>query len=245
MSVPRFFTESELLPGEVVTLSPRVAHHALHVLRLLEGAPITLFNGRGGEFAARLLIGPPPAAGIESFDPVERESPLSVTLVQALVAGEKLEWIVEKATEIGASRIVVAPAERSTVKLVGERVNTRVARWSEIAVAACCQCGRNRPPAVLFLPTLSSALTLAADATQRWILAPDAASGLRPERPSRATAIAIGPEGDWAPGELAIAEKLGYVRAVFGPRVLRTETAGVAVLAALQAAIGDLDLRVQ
>lgn len=243
MSRPRFFIDAEFLLGETVTLPARVAHHVQHVLRLVEGDAITLINGRGGEFGARLVAGAP-AATIESFDPIERESPLAVTLVQALVAGEKLEWIIEKTTEVGVARIVVAPTARSTVKLVGERLKTRVTRWNEIAIAACCQCGRNRPPTVLFLPTLPSALTLAADSAAKFIFAPGAATGLRLKTPTSSIAIAIGPEGDWTDQELAHAERLGYVRALFGPRVLRTETAGVAVISALQAAAGDLDLSV-
>lgn len=243
MSVPRFFIDAEFLLGEVVTLPARVAHHAHHVLRLREGEVITLLNGRGGEFAARLLPGVASAL-VESFDPVDRESPLAVTLVQSLVASEKLEWIIEKSTEVGVARIVIAPTTRSTVKLVGDRLNTRVARWNEIAIAACCQCGRNRPPPVLFLPTLSSALTLAADSAIKCIFAPGATTGLRMQRSTASISIAIGPEGDWTEQELASADQHGYVRALFGPRVLRTETAGVAVIAALQAGAGDLDVRV-
>ena len=244
MSVPRFFLDAEFLLGEIVTLPARVAHHAQHVLRMRDGDAITLLNGRGGEFHARLLTGSPATAEIESYDPIDRESPLAVTLVQALVAAEKLEWIIEKATEVGAARIVIAPATRSTVRLVGERLNTRVARWNEIAIAACCQCGRNRPPPVLFLPTLSSALTLAADSKVRCIFAPGATTGVRLRRPAASVSVAIGPEGDWTDEELTYADRNGYVRALFGPRVLRTETAGVAVIAALQAAAGDLDLTV-
>jgi 16S rRNA (uracil1498-N3)-methyltransferase len=245
VSVPRFFIDAEFLVGESVTLPPRVAHHAQHVLRLRDGDAITLLNGRGGEFAARLQAGHAAAALIEAFDPVDRESPLAVTLVQALVAAEKLEWIVEKATEVGVARIVIAPAARSNVKLVGERLNTRVARWSEIAIAACCQCGRNRPPPVLFLPTLSSALALAADSAAKCCLAPGAAGGLRVRRSTASISVAIGPEGDWTDEELAAADRLGYTRVLLGPRVLRTETAGVAVIAALQAAVGDLGLRIE
>jgi 16S rRNA (uracil1498-N3)-methyltransferase len=244
VSGPRFFIDAEFLLGETVTLPPRVAHHAQHVLRLVEGDAITLINGRGGEFGARLITGAPATALIESFDPIDRESPLAVTLVQALAAAEKLEWVIEKTTEVGVARIVVAPSARSTVKLIGERLSTRVARWNEIAIAACCQCGRNRPPTVLFLPTFSSALALAADSVARFILAPGAPTALRVRASTPSISIAVGPEGDWTDQELTQAERLGYLRAVFGPRVLRTETAGVAIVSALQAAAGDLDLSV-
>src|SRR5882757_8731058 len=115
MSVPRFFIDAELPVGTSVTLPARVAHHAQHVLRLRAGDPITLLNGRGGVYNAELLAHAPATARIDSFDPIDRESPLGVTLVQALVAAEKLEWIIEKSTEVGAARILVAPAARSTV----------------------------------------------------------------------------------------------------------------------------------
>ena len=243
MSVPRFFIDTDFVVGESVTLPPRVAHHAQHVLRLREGDAITLLNGRGGEYAARLVSDSPPTAMVALFDPVERESPVAVTLVQALVASEKLEWIIEKSTEVGVARIVIAPSAHSSVKLVGDRLSARVARWSEIAIAACCQCGRNRPPPVLYLPTLSSALTLAADGAQKLMLAPAAHAGIRITRPAPAVTIAIGPEGDWNTAELDQAAQLGYAHVRFGPRILRTETAGVAAIAAIQGAAGDLDVR--
>lgn len=244
MSVPRFFLDAEFLLGESVPLPARVAHHARQVLRLRDGDEITLINGRGGEFRARLVPGPPVSALVESFDPVDRESPVAVTLVQALVAAEKLEWVIEKSTEAGVARVVIAPAERSTVKLIGDRLNTRVARWNEIAVAACCQCGRNRPPPVLFLPTLSSALTLAADSALRVVLAPTASHGLRLKRSTPSITLAVGPEGDWSEQELALSDRLDYTRALFGPRILRTETAGLAAVAAVQAAVGDFGVSV-
>jgi len=244
MAAPRFFLDAEFLVGEEVTLPARVAHHAQHVLRLREGDDITLLNGRGGEYHGVLLAHAPSIARIDAFDPIDRESPLAVTLVQALVAAEKLEWIIEKSTEIGAARIIVAPAARSTVKLIGDRLSSRVARWNEIIISACCQCGRNRPPSVLFLPTFSSGLTLASDSAINTIFAPGATTGLRLKSSARSVTVAVGPEGDWTDQELNQAERLGYTRALFGPRVLRTETAGVAIIAALQAAIGDLDLSV-
>jgi 16S rRNA (uracil1498-N3)-methyltransferase len=245
MSVPRFFVDADLPIGAAIRLPERVEHHALRVLRMREGDPLTLINGRGGEFGARLVAMAPATAQVESFNPIERESPLAVTLVQALVAAEKLEWVIEKTTELGVARIIVAPTTRSTVKLAGERVNARVARWNEIAIAACCQSGRNRPPVVRFLPTLASALTVAADSAVKCIFAPGARAGLRLQRAMQSATVAIGPEGDWTDQELAQAESLGYVRALFGPRVLRTETAGVAILAGVQAVAGHLDVSVE
>jgi 16S rRNA (uracil1498-N3)-methyltransferase len=239
VSVARFFVAADLAVGGEIALPAGVAHHAFKVLRLRAGERIALFNGRGGEYRARLAAGS--TAVIEAFDPVERESPLAITLVQALVAQDKLDWIVEKSTELGVARIVVAPAARSIVKLAPARLASRVARWNDIARAACCQCGRNRVPPVCWSPALDEALH-AVDAHWRCILAPGAARGLTLPQALHSVAIAIGPEGDFTDEELAAAERCGYRRARFGPRVLRTETAGVAVIAALQAARGDLQV---
>lgn len=239
MSVPRFFVAADLVVGAEIALPAAVAHHALRVLRRRAGERITLFNGHGGEYRARLTAGS--TAVIEAFDAVERESPLAITLVQALSAHDKLDWIVEKSTELGVARIVVAPAARSVVKPAPARLATRLARWNGIAIAACCQCGRNRVPAVVWSPSLDEALA-AVDAPARFILAPGAEEGLTLPASVRSIAVAIGPEGDFTDGELAAAARCGYRRARFGPRVLRTETAAVAAIAALQAARGDLQV---
>lgn len=239
VSVPRFFVAADLTVGGAIALPAAVAHHAIKVLRLRAGAPITLFNGRGGEYRARLAADA--TAAIEAFDPVERESPLAITLIQALVAQDKIDWIVEKSVELGVARIVVAPAARSIVRLPPARLASRLARWNDIAIAACCQCGRNRPPSVVWSPALGEALA-AADAPVRLILSPSAARGLAMSAPSQPIAMAIGPEGDFTDDELAAAERHGFRRTRFGPRVLRTETAAIAVVAALQSLLGDSPL---
>lgn len=243
MPAPRFFVETDLATGTTVALPPRVAHHAVAVLRLRDGAALVLFNGRGGEFQARLLSARPARAAVDAFDPVERESPLEVTLVQALVAGDKMDWILEKCTELGVARFVIGPAERSTVRLGAERLAARLARWQDIATAACCQCGRNRRPEVGFAPTIADALARAGGSAMRFVFAPGAAGPPEFARASASVTVAVGPEGDWSAAELAHAERLGYRRVLFGPRVLRTETAGVAIVSALQAMAGDIGLR--
>ncbi|HXF46075.1 MAG TPA: 16S rRNA (uracil(1498)-N(3))-methyltransferase [Burkholderiaceae bacterium] len=240
MSVARFFVAADLAVGGEIALPADLAHHAFDVLRLRADAHVTLFNGRGGEYRARLLGRQ--AAVVEAFDPVERESPLAITLVQALVAQDKLDWIVEKATELGVARIVVAPATRSIVKLAAQRLAARLARWNDRARAACCQCGRNRIPPVTWLPALDEALRTS-ESAHCFILAPGAPSDLTLPARLDSVTIAIGPEGDFTDAELATAERCGYRRARFGPRILRTETAGVAAIAALQAARGDLRVR--
>lgn len=234
-AAPRFYADGALAVGARIELPATVAHHALRVLRLRAGDALTLFNGQGGEYAARLGAGG--EALIEGFDPVERESPLALTLIQALIASDKLDWVIEKAIELGAVRVVVAPTERSVIRLAGDRVARRLAHWREIVVAACCQCGRNRLPAVDFAPSWREALA-AIDAPQRLLLALDAPDALA-SADAAPTALAVGPEGGLTAAETRSAEQLGFRAVHWGPRVLRTETAGLAALAALQTAHGD------
>ena len=240
MAAPRFFVDQDLARGIELTLPAPVMHHAVRVLRLRDGDRIVLFNGRGGEFAAALRIdGRRAAARVERFDPVERESPLALTLVQAWVAADKLDWIVEKATELGVARVVLAPAERSVVRLQGERRERRRVHLRQIAIAACEQCGRNRVPDVVVADTLAAALD-AAGSDEMLILAPEAETALSPAAAAASTALLVGPEGGFTPQEIAAACRLGCRPVRLGPRVLRTESAGLAALATLQALRGDL-----
>jgi 16S rRNA (uracil1498-N3)-methyltransferase len=234
-SAPRFHVDGKLAVGTRVELPAAVAHHALRVLRLRAGDALTLFDGRGGEYAAQLDEGG--QALIEGFDAVERESPLALTLIQALIANDKLDWVIEKAVELGAARILIAPTERSVIRLAGDRLARRQAHWREIVVAACCQCGRNRLPEIAFASSWRDVLA-SADAGQRFVLAPDADDALA-SAAGAATAIAIGPEGGLTATELKLAVQHGFRAVHWGPRVLRTETAGLAALAALQTLHGD------
>lgn len=243
MSPPRFFVAAALAVGERVPLAPAVAHHALRVLRLRSGSRITLFNGQGGEYGAELRIdGQAGAAQIDAFDPVERESPLAATLVQSWVASDKVDWIVAKAVELGAAAIVLAPAERSVVRIAGERLRRRLAHLSQLAIAACEQCGRNRVPAVQAVDDFTAAL--ATTAQLRLLLLPGAVAPLAQSaagaRAAASIAVAVGPEGGYTDSEVALAQRCGWTPAALGPRVLRTETAGLVALAALQALAGDL-----
>jgi 16S rRNA (uracil1498-N3)-methyltransferase len=237
MSAPRFHVDAPLALG-TVRLPERVAHHALRVLRLRDGAPLVLFNGRGGEYAGHLQLAAEPEAVLTAFDAVDRESSLSVTLVQALVASEKLDWIVEKLTELGVARLLVVPTERSVVRLDGERLARRLAHWQEVAVAACAQCGRNRVPQVAMHATLQDALAGLVSGPRRMLL-PEAVAPLDATAADTCT-IAVGPEGGFTAAEQRALAAAQFEPARLGPRVLRTETAGLAALAALQCRGGDL-----
>ena len=240
MAEPRFFIETDLAAGAAVDLPANVAHHAAHVLRLRDGDPVVLFNGRGGESTGRLA-----ARGrqveLTGHAAVERESPVAVTLVQAWIATDKLEWTVEKATELGVARIVLAATRRSVVRLDSARLSRRVERLREIAIAACCQCGRNRVPPIVAFGDLAAALADAGAGATGVALQPDASRSLVDIAVATPgpLAIAVGPEGGFDADEFALLLCAGFELARLGPRVLRTETAGLAALAALQGTVGD------
>jgi 16S rRNA (uracil1498-N3)-methyltransferase len=243
MPSPRFLVDAEPVVGEALPLPQAVVHHALRVLRLRSGSPITLFTGRGGEYSARLRVdGERAWAETERFEVIERESPLAVTLVQAWVATDKLDWIVEKAVELGVMAVCFVPAARSVVRLEDSRREKRLHRLGEIAVAACCQSGRNRVPRIEAAETLRRGLERALhDGAAGLLLDPESPHGLSGAAPSLGPlALAVGPEGGFDDDERSLAVRLGYRAVSLGPRTLRTETAGVAALAALQALAGDL-----
>lgn len=240
--VPRFYVAAGLAPGASVELPSEAAHHALRVLRLGDGDEVVLFDGRGGEWQARLQrSGPVLRAVLDAFDAGDREPPLAVTLVQGLPAADKMDWIVQKCTELGVAAIRPVAARRSVVRLSGERMERRGQHWQQVAVAACEQCGRNRVPEVAPLVDLPHYLGMAAaEGETRLLLMPGAETSLSTmEKPSGGVTLMIGPEGGFEDGEVRAALAAGFRPVALGPRVLRTETAGLAMLAALMARWGD------
>ena len=240
--IPRFFCSQPIKVGATMELPQEAAHHALRVLRLRQGAAIVLFDGTGGEYRAKLVDeGRRTSARIEAFDPIERESPLAVTLAQALPSGDKMDWIIEKAVELGVSAIVPLLAERSVVRLAGERAAKRVAHLNAVARAACEQCGRNRVPAVEAIAPLGTFLAASvAQDVQRLVLTPGGTRNLAALAPSaQGVVLLAGPEGGWSDAEMAAFRACGWRDLTLGPRILRSETAGPAALAALQARWGD------
>lgn len=245
MNTPRFHCPFPLTAGDCVDLPENAARHACRVLRLRSGDALTLFDGRGGEYLCRLAGVGRERATVEvvRWLDLERESPLRLTLVQALQSGEKMDTTVQKAVELGVARIVPVASRRSVMKLQGERALRRVEHWRGVVASACEQCGRNRLPEVSDVQALDDYLRAAAVAqTLRLMLAPGARHGLRSlPVPDAATPIEllIGAEGGLAPEEMRLAEAAGFVPIALGPRILRTETAGLAALAAMQAIWGD------
>ncbi len=242
MATPRFFVALELTPamvGQTLALPDAVAHHALRVVRLGSGDALTLFTGHGGEYAATLCdVGKRGAAvRVDAFDPVERESGLAVTLAQAVAANDAMDHAIRKATELGVTAVQPLLTGRSAPLPAGERRDRRLAHWRQVAVAACEQCGRNRVPEVFAALPLPEWL----DAWRAGgaMLAPGGGDSMA-SLPAAPAALLIGPEGGLAPGEIAAACAAGFASVRLGPRVLRTETAGMAALTAVGLLWGDL-----
>ena len=242
MSNPRFYVPAPLSVATPVALPVAAAHHAVRVLRLQVDAPLTLFNGAGGEYAARIISisKSEVVVNIERHDAIERESPLAVTLVQALSSGERMDLTIQKAVELGVAQIVPVETERCVVRLQGERAVKRVQHWQQIVISACEQCGRNRLPVVSPILSIDAWLASGGRDTQRWLLSPRAAQALRElPLPTKPIELLVGPEGGFTDAEMAAAQRARYEGVRLGPRVLRTETAAPALLAAVQALWGD------
>jgi len=241
MNMPRFYCREALSPGAHVELPEPVARHAVRVLRLPPGAPMVLFDGRGGEYPAHIerIERDRVLAELGAWRDVERESPLAITLVQALQAGEKMDYTIQKAVELGVRHIVPVESRRSVMRLAGERAGKRVAHWQGVVASACEQCGRNQVPLVAPLEKLENWLARPAPAGLRLMLAPDAEQTLVALPPATEIQLLIGSEGGLDPQEMIAARQAGFQAVRLGPRVLRTETAGLAALAAMQALWGD------
>lgn len=241
MNLPRFYCREALSPGAHIELPEPVARHAVRVLRLPPGAPMILFDGRGGQYLAHIerIERDRVMAVLASWDEIERESPLSITLVQALQAGEKMDFTIQKAVELGVCHIVPVESRRSVLRLAGERAAKRVAHWQGVVASACEQCGRNQVPLVAPLEKLENWLARPAPGAVRLMLAPDAEQTLVDLPPAKEVQLLIGAEGGLDPQEMIAARQAGFVGVRMGPRILRTETAGLAALAILQALWGD------
>ncbi|WP_144162616.1 16S rRNA (uracil(1498)-N(3))-methyltransferase [Paraburkholderia sp. BCC1885] len=244
--MPRFFVGTAFKPGDILQLPDDVTRH-VHVLRLQAGDSIVLFNGEGGEYSAELIEVERRSSTVKirEFRDIEVELPYRLTLAQGIASGDKMDWLIEKAVELGASSFVPLTTTRSVVRLSGERAQRRHAHWQGIVRAACEQCGRNRMPdiaSVREIATWLGALPREAEEGElRLLLSPRANisfSALPATAPTGRVLLLIGPEGGFSSAEEAAATSHGFSAVGLGPRVLRTETAGIAVLAALAARWG-------
>lgn len=241
--MPRFYYPHPLSIGAVIALPDHVAHH-IQVVRLAKGDTVTLFNGEGGEYVATLTTVEKREvqAEVKTFSPREVELPYAVTLAQALPEASRMDWIVEKAVELGATAIQPLAAHRCVVRLSAERAAKRLQHWQGIAVSAAEQCGRNR---LLHLaePTDFNGWIAQQDMHLRILLTPRAEQSLSDwarHHPSQALTVMIGPEGGFTDAEENAARAQGVLALAMGPRVLRTETAGMAALAVLNAVWGAM-----
>ena len=246
---PRLYLSVPLRPGTKVELDKDQSHYVVRVLRLRPGDPLQLFDGDGGRHAAVLAQADARRTVLEVGDaePGVPESPLRVTLAQCISAGEKMDWTVEKAVELGVGAIAPLQAARSVVRLDADRARRRAEHWQRLLVAACMQCGRDRLPLLHPVESLEAWLSRPRADAHRIVLAPGAPSSIGdlpfPDLEAGGLQLLVGPEGGLAPEELERALAAGFTPVSMGPRVLRTETAGLAALAVLQARFGDLRAR--
>ena len=232
----RLFMEAELRPQASIELPEATAHHASRVLRLRDGDAVVLFDGRGGEYPARLrIVGRGVLAETGDRRDIERESPLSVVLVQAVSSGDKMDFTIQKAVELGVAAIHPVLTDKAVVRLTGERADRKLEHWRRIVIAACEQCGRNRIPALRAPVPLER---YRAPEGLKVVLSPSATQKLS-TLAKGPLALAAGPEAGFSAAEEKELLRAGFVAASLGPRTLRTETAGLAALAALNALAGD------
>jgi 16S rRNA (uracil1498-N3)-methyltransferase len=248
MVLPRFYyaVDSEMLmPGGFLSLHGAVAHHAINVLRIGIGDKIVLFNGKGGEYIcsvdsvnSRQRM----AVKIEEWKEIERESPLTIILIQAICASDKMDYIVQKSIEAGVNAIQPLSTQRSMVKLSSEKASRRLEHWNNLALAACEQCGRNR------IPTINPVMSMSTWLAQLPVMSLESRLLLTPrenkkfsqlDKPSGPIKLLIGPEGGFSSDEQHLATASGFLPIKLGPRTLRTETAAIAAIAALQMRWGD------
>lgn len=243
MRLNRVYSDQPLATGAEAELPPSAAYHVARVLRLRAGAPLTVFDGSGGDYRCeivsiegervRVRVGER-AAGL-------RESPLAITLVQAVSRSERMDWTLQKATELGVRAIAPVLSARSVVRLDEQQAAKKLRHWQAIVAGACEQCGRSTLPEVRPPLELRRFLAEPPRSGQRLVLSPDGPTSLAGLASLAARVeLLIGPEGGLDDAELDDAVRAGYTPVRLGPRILRTETAGIVALAVLQGLWGDL-----
>ena len=243
MSAPRFYCPPPLPLNTNYELPPEAAHHASRVLRLRVGDAVQIFDGLGNALDATInaINGKHVMLGNLQTFMGQPESGLHIVLAQAMCTSDKMDWVVQKATELGAAEIVPVQTHRSVAKLAGARADKRTEHWRNVTVSACEQCGRNTLPQLQTPQDLSSWLSEVQHVPGgKFILLPGGASNLHAQpRPQGSATLLIGPEGGFTADEANVAQQAGFAPILLGPRVLRTETAAIAGIAALQTLWGD------
>lgn len=241
MRIPRVYSPQSISIGDRIQLESGAARHLTSVLRMTTGQEIVLFNGQGGEYSGQLVETRKGFAAVQinAFAAVDRESPLSIHLAIGISRGERMDWIVQKATELGVREITPLFTQRCEVKLTGDRLAKKIHHWQQVAISACEQCQRNR------VPTINPAVALAHWDQQpqdlKLVLHHRTTNSLQAiQSTPQSICLLIGPEGGLSDQEIATATHLGFQPLALGPRVLRTETAPLAAISLLQGQWGDL-----
>ncbi|MDP1934379.1 MAG: 16S rRNA (uracil(1498)-N(3))-methyltransferase [Nitrosomonas sp.] len=244
----RFYHPAEIAIGQLIELSVENKHHAARVLRLKKGDAITLFSGHGGEYSAHIenISKSNTTVLIDAYHDMDCESPLNITLAQAICVNEKMDWIIQKAVELGVTCIQPVSTVRSIVHLSDERSSKRLQHWQKIIISACEQCGRNHLPQISPLITLpewlSQKKTTQSAHDLSFMLSTTATESLKniPQPPVSAhIALVIGPEGGFTQEEEIAILHTGFIPVRLGKRILRTESAALAAISALQTLWGD------
>lgn len=243
--LPRFYCPIVMSADHIIELPIDTRHHAIRVLRLKKDNFVVLFNGKGGEFLAQIehISKSHTTVKINKYCDIERESSLHLELVQAICANEKMDWIIQKSVELGINRIQPVTTNRSVVRLSPERANKRFQHWQQVVIAACEQCGRNRVPEVMPLKSLSEWFSGNTLPQQRYFMlsttASDSLKNFSCLPTGNGTTILVGPEGGFTPDEETTALFAGFTAIRLGKRILRTESAALAAIAAMQMLWGD------
>jgi 16S rRNA (uracil1498-N3)-methyltransferase len=243
MRLTRVYLDAELQTGGRLRVEGSAGNHIVRVLRLRVGDALTLFNGHGGEYAGSIeeIRRDTVVVSVLERREVDRESPCQLTLAQGISRGERMDWVVQKATELGVWRIAPIFTERSVVQLDERQALRKIQHWRAIAVAACEQSGRNRLPEITQPVGLYELLEQRTSSGTALLLSPGAPLRIADIANAAATmTVLIGPEGGLADLEQEAAVRSGFTPVRLGPRVLRTETAAVCALTLLQQKFGDL-----
>lgn len=242
MRLNRVHVEVPIGGRNQLDLDGTAANHVTRVLRLRAGDPLILFDDAGGEYAATIatVLRDTVRVTVGAYLPTDRESPLHVTLAQGISRGERMDIVVQKATELGVKRIVPVLAERTVVRLNAAQAANRLRRWRAIAVAACEQCGRNRLPEITPPMTVQEFMVSDLPDGLRLLLSPEGGMRAKDLPASNAVTLLVGPEGGLADAERSAAQAAQFQGLSLGPRILRTETAALAALTVIQQQLGDL-----
>lgn len=241
MRISRIYHPHAVAVGEVTALEKHTAHYVTNVLRLQPGAPIHIFNNTGGEYRAEIIDVSKRSCDVSILELIDTstESPLHIHLGQGLSRGEKMDFTIQKAVELGVTEITPVITERCGVKLNAERQQKRLQHWQGVIISACEQCGRNRLP-VIHAPVSLSEWLRTVNTARRFLLHPGEAKAFSDIQPETTISLLIGPEGGLADNEISLAKDHDFQAIHMGPRVLRTETAALAAITQLQTLWGDM-----